>query len=491
MLRKPNILIVDVDANVLYNCSQILTDEGYKVRIAESGGEALLIVQKGRVDIMLLDLETSEPNGMRVLRTLRQARPEIVVIVLTRGDMVAAMVALREGAYDYISKPFADDQLRMVVKRAVEKKILQSQVKALKKKAEVIFQEEGRDETGIHNIIDSIADGILVTDKQGKVILNNPRAATMVGVAKESMVGKSIRDCIKNESLVELITKMLTQDVPPHSSIPEEVCLIEAGGARLRIHISPIRNKGGALIGTVTLLHDVAHISAMDRVKSDFVSMVSHELKSPLSSTLLQMSIVLDGIVGELNEKQKDLLRKAKDKIKCMVTLMNDLLNVCRIEEGRVIEQRELLNLSEILQRTVDLMRPQAEDKNIDLQTSAEDDIPFINGNRSGLEAVFVNLVSNAIKYTPSGGQVRVTMKREGESVQIKVSDTGIGMEDKDIARVFDKFYRVKSDHTKDITGTGLGLSIVKGVVDAHRGTLNVESEVGKGTTVTVCLPIG
>jgi len=171
--------------------------------------------------------------------SITAVKSEIVVIVLTRGDMVAAMVALREGAYDYISKPFADDQLRMVVKRAVEKKILQSQVKALKKKAEVIFQEEGRDEAAIHNIIDSIADGILVTDKQGKVILNNPRATTMVGVVKESMVGKPIRDCIKNESLVELITKMLTQDVSPDSPIAEEICLIEAGGVRLRVHISP------------------------------------------------------------------------------------------------------------------------------------------------------------------------------------------------------------------------------------------------------------
>lgn len=490
MLKRPNIVIVDADAKVLYDCSQILTDEGYKVRTAESGEEALLIVQKGRVDIMLLDLEMPGLGGMKVLRTLRQARPEIVIIVFTGEDKVAAMVALREGAYDYVSKPFTEDQLRMVVRRAVEKKILQSQVKALKRRAEVIFQEEGRGETAIHNIIDSIADGILVTDQQGKVILHNPRATAMVGVAKGSMLGQSIRDCVKNESLIEVITKMLTQDVPPYSSIPEEVCLIEAGGVRLRVHISPVKNKGGVLIGTVTLLHDVAHISAMDRVKSDFVAMVSHELKSPLSSTLLQMSIVLDEIVGELNEKQKDLLRKAKEKIKCMVTLMNDLLNVCRIEEGRIIEQKEPLNLSEILQRTVDLMRPQIEDKHIDLQTLAEDSIPFINGNKIGMEAVFVNLVSNSINYTPSGGQVRVTIKREGKNVKIEVSDTGIGMKDEDIARIFDKFYRVRSEETRNVTGTGLGLSIVKGVVDAHHGTIDVESKVGKGTTVTVSLPI-
>jgi signal transduction histidine kinase len=286
------------------------------------------------------------------------------------------------------------------------------------------------------------------------------------------------------------MTKMLTQVVPPHSQIPEEICLIEAGGVRLRVHISPIRNKKGELIGTVTLLHDVAHISLMDKVKSEFVAMVSHELKSPLSSTLLQISIVLDEVVGKLNKKQKDLLNKSKEKIKSMITLMNDLLDVCRIEEGRIIQQMESLNLSEVLQRSVDLMRPQAEDKDINLQTAAEDSLPPINGNRSGIEALFVNLISNAIKYTPSGGKVRVEMAKEGKNIQIKVSDTGIGMENADIARIFDKFYRVRSDRTKDIAGTGLGLSIVKGVVDAHRGSVSIESRVGKGTTFAVSLPI-
>ncbi len=489
MLKKHNILVVDNDAKTLYECSQVLTNEGYMVRTAESGEEALLIVQKGHVDIILIDLEMPDLSGMQVLRTLRQARPEILVIVLTGEDEVAAMVALREGAYDYILKPFTPDQLQMVVRRAAEKKILQSQVKALKRR-EIIFQKEGYGGTDIKNIVDSIADGILVTDKQGRVILHNPRAATMVGVAGDFMLGQSIRNCVKNDSLVEIITKILTQVVPPHPPIPEEICLIEAGGVRLRVHISPIRSKKGELIGTVTLLHDVAHISLMDRVKSEFVAMVSHEMKSPLSSTLLQISIVLDEVVGKLNQKQKDLLHKSKEKIKSMITLMNDLLDVCRIEEGRIIQQMESLNLSEILQRTVDLMRPQAQDKDIDLQTTAEDGLPPIKGNRSGIEALFINLISNAIKYTPSGGEVRVGMAKHGENIEIKVSDTGIGMENADIARIFDKFYRVRSDQTKDITGTGLGLSIVKGVVDAHRGSVSVQSKVGKGTAINVSLPI-
>jgi signal transduction histidine kinase len=271
----------------------------------------------------------------------------------------------------------------------------------------------------------------------------------------------------------------------------EEVCLIDSGDTRLRIHVSPVRDENALLIGSVTLLHDVAQLSAIDKIKSNFLAMVSHQLKSPLSSTLLQTSILLDGIVGGLNEKQRDLLQKVKAKTKGMIELVNDILDVCLIEEGRgYVAQIETLNLSEILQRTIEMMHPQAQDKNIALQITVEDRLPLINGNKSSMEAMFINLISNAIKYTPSDGQVSIGLRRDAQYLQLKVSDTGIGIEDKDILHIFDKFYRARSEKTKHISGSGLGLSIVKGVVDAHHGSIYVESEVGKGTTFTVLLPI-
>lgn len=339
----------------------------------------------------------------------------------------------------------------------------------------------------LNPVVDSLADGILVTDKLGKVILYNKKAEALLGIMENAALDQPVQDHIRNDVLVGLITRILKHNMPYHA---EEVCLMDTGNTRLRVHVNPVRDTNGSLIGSVTLLHDIAQLSAIDKVKSNFLSMVSHQLKSPLSSTLLQTSILLGEIVGGINEKQRDLLQKVKAKIKGMTELVNDILDVCFIEEGGYVAQIEPLNLSEILQRAIDVKQPQAQDKGIELQVTVEDRLPLISGNKSAMEAMFINLISNGVKYTHSGGQVSIELRKDAERLQVKVSDTGIGIEDKDILRIFDRFYREKSERTKHISGSGLGLSIVKGVVDAHRGFIHVESKVGKGTTFTVLLPL-
>lgn len=338
----------------------------------------------------------------------------------------------------------------------------------------------------LNAVIDSLSDGILVTDKTGKIILYNQKAEALLGIKGKTALDRPVHH-IGNKVLVELITKTLALDLPYHT---EEVCLIDLSDIRLRVHVNPVRNEDGLLIGSVTLLHDVSQLSALDKIKANFLSMVSHQLKSPLSSTLLQTSILLDGIVGELNDKQMDLLQKVRNRIKGMVDLIHDILDVCFVEEGGYLKQIEHLDVAEILKRTVELIQPQAQDKNIALHVKIEDNLPVISGNRSSVEAMFINLISNAIKYTPPGGKVNVEMGENAQNIQLEVSDTGIGVEDVDFPRIFDKFYRVKSEMTKNISGTGLGLSIVKSVVEAHRGAINVESKVGEGTTFTVLLPV-
>jgi two-component system phosphate regulon sensor histidine kinase PhoR len=339
----------------------------------------------------------------------------------------------------------------------------------------------------LNAVIDSLSDGILVTDGEGKVVLYNQKAEALLGIMGKAALGQPVQDYIRNDVLVGLITKILTLNLPYYA---EEVCLMDIGDNRLRVHVNPVRDTNGLLIGSVTLLHDVAQLSALDKIKSNFLAMVSHQLKSPLSSTLLQTSILLNGMVGGLNDKQRDLLQKVKAKIKGMTDLVNDVLDVCFIEEGGYVAQIELLNLSEILQRTIELIQPQAQDKNISLKATVDEQLPLISGNKSSMEAMFLNLLSNAIKYTPSSGQVSVEMRKNGGNIQVNISDTGIGIEDKNIVHIYDKFYREKSERTKHISGTGLGLSIVKGVVDAHGGSIHAESEIGKGTTFTVLLPL-
>jgi PAS domain S-box-containing protein len=336
-------------------------------------------------------------------------------------------------------------------------------------------------------VMNSLADGLLVTDEDGYIILYNQKAETLLGFNGRIALGEPFKNHIKNEVLVGLIDKILTLHLPFHT---EEVCLIDTGNSRLRVHVCPVKDENGLLIGSVTLLHDVAQLTAIDKIKSNFLAMVSHQLKSPLGSTLLQTSILLDGMVGELNEKQRDLIQKIKAKTKGMVELVNDILDVCFIEEKGYITQIESLNLSETLQKAIEMMQPQLHDKNIALKLNVEEHIPPIKGNKSSMEAMFINLISNAIKYTPSEGMVSIELSKNGQYLQLKVTDTGIGIEKKDIPHIFDKFYRERSERTKNISGTGLGLSIVKGVVDAHHGSISVESEFGKGTTFTVLLPL-
>src|SRR4030043_560463 len=336
-------------------------------------------------------------------------------------------------------------------------------------------------------VINDLADGILVTDEQGHIILYNQKAQALLGIKGRTALGEAVKDYIKNEVLVGLINKILTLDLPFHT---EEICLIDSGDSKLRVHVCPVRDENALLIGSVSLIHDTSQLSAIDKIKSNFLAMVSHQLKSPLSSTLLQTSILLDGMVGEMSEKQRDLIQKIKAKIRGMTDLVNDVLDVCFIEDGGYVAQIEALNLPEILQRTVELMQPQSNDKNIGFQVSIDEDLPLIAGNRSSIEAMFINLISNAIKYTPANGQFHVHMMKKAQHIQIEISDTGLGIEAKDIPHIFEKFFRERSERTKHIRGTGLGLSIVKGVVEAHRGSIHVESEVGKGTTFTILLPL-
>jgi signal transduction histidine kinase len=203
----------------------------------------------------------------------------------------------------------------------------------------------------------------------------------------------------------------------------------------------------------------------------------------------MQISVVLDGLAGDLTEKQNDLLGKAKEKTKGMITLVNDILDYRRIQEGKSIQKIENLDMEEILKRTADLMRLSAEEKGVGITFDIAHDLPSFNGDRGGIQAIYVNLLSNAIKYTPKGGRVNVGLRKSGNEIRFKVTDDGIGIPRPDLDRIFEKFYRIKSDETKSISGSGLGLSIVKGIVDAHGGSIHVESEGGQGTTFEVSLP--
>ena len=190
-----------------------------------------------------------------------------------------------------------------------------------------------------------------------------------------------------------------------------------------------------------------------------------------------------------LRTKQRDLLSRSQLKIQNLLDLINDLLDVAKIESGHVFQQQVPLRLEAVLEQTVALLGPRAESHHVALRLELPPDLPLIQADPRSMEELFTNLISNAVHYSPDGGDVTVVAVSHGDYLEILVKDTGVGIEAEEIPKIFDKFYRVKHPKTRQVIGTGLGLAIVKGIVESHRGSIEVESEPGVGTTFRVLLP--
>jgi signal transduction histidine kinase len=311
----------------------------------------------------------------------------------------------------------------------------------------------------------------------------------MLKVSESSLIGNSLPQCNLHPELSQIIQESLMTTDKSYTSVSQELSIGEPGEIFLRAHTAPVRNDLGETLGSVTVLQDISHLKELDKMKSEFIAMVTHELRAPLAAVEQQLTVILNKMAGEVTAKQEQLLSRAKERTRGLLTLIKDLLDLSKIEAGMMVQYKEPLSLQELVQKVVDLMRAEAEAKKLDLQFTVPSELSLISADRNSMEGIFTNLISNAIKYTPEGGRIWVTLNEEDGFIKATVSDTGIGIKKEDLSRIFDKFYRVKTVETRQIVGTGLGLSIVKSVVEAHLGSISVESEEGGGTIFTVLLP--
>jgi two-component system, OmpR family, phosphate regulon sensor histidine kinase PhoR len=217
---------------------------------------------------------------------------------------------------------------------------------------------------------------------------------------------------------------------------------------------------------------------------------VAHEIKSPMNSVLALVKVIQDGLAGDLTEKQQEMLGRVSEKIKGLADLAAELLDLAKIESGLITMEKERLQLEPLLRGQVEFYQAKAAEKKIRLSIDSLAGLPPVLANKGSIEEVISNLITNAIRYTPEGGSITLSAGVEKGYVRISVKDTGFGIGKEDLDRIFERFYRVKNDQTRFITGTGLGLAIVKSIVDAHNGMIKVESEVGKGSTFHVDLPV-
>jgi two-component system phosphate regulon sensor histidine kinase PhoR len=487
MVNKAKILVVDDEKAIRDGCHRVLSGEGYEVMAVENGKLAIEAMEKKPPDMMLLDLKMPILGGQDVLEIVRSRYPHVPVIIITgHGTVDTAVECMKKGAYDFITKPFQKDQFLLTVYRANEKIDLEKKARESEERNVRNLYDLNLEKSRLRTIINCMANGVMVANRNLEVVLHNPILMRLLEISKKIDHPVPIAEITNDESLISTLKQIQSKESRENESISHE---IKAGKNVLRAISAPALGPDGAIVGSVTVLEDITAFKQLDQMKSDFVNMVAHELRSPLVAIQQINSVILDELAGPVGEKQQDLVHRSSKKIDALLDLINSLLDVAKMEAGKYIQHQVPTDIGKTIKETVALMEPRAKERGITLIQSVKKLKP-VQADPKSIEEIFNNLISNAINYSPEGGKVSVTAEGLGEYLEIKVSDTGVGIPFEELPKIFDKFYRVKQPKTREIIGTGLGLSIVKGIVDALHGTIDVDSAVNKGTTFRILLPV-
>lgn len=336
-----------------------------------------------------------------------------------------------------------------------------------------LYHESENERNKLNITINNIQGGVILLDKENKIILLNPAARKVFGLGLGGLTGKPVLEAITHPDFVTLLNSISDNPLKFHEIIFED-------GRVFSFQYTPIPD-----IGAVITLEDISHLKMLDRLKSDFIHTISHDLRSPLTAIMGYVEL-LDR-VGPLNEQQKQFVKHVQNSAQNITTLVNDLLDLGSIEAG-FDTRKDDVSLAQILQFTVDNLGRQIIDKKLDFSVNVDPGLPILRGNPIRLRQMVDNLLVNAIKYTPEGGRVTVCLRREDSQVIFEVSDTGVGIPPAEQLHIFEKFYRA-SNAPKGTPGTGLGLAIVRSIVENHQGRIWVESKVGQGTKFVVILP--
>lgn len=353
-----------------------------------------------------------------------------------------------------------------------------------------LYQDVREKSHELEAVVHGIGDGVLVTDPALRLLITNPIAANIFGLSEEVAPGTPLAEIVPHRGLVELVETTLASrhDDPMLGEVT--VRTGRTGEERVYQALSaPVAGADGRPRGVVTVLRDITAQKELERMKSNFLSVISHELKTPLHSIKGFVDIILMGKTGEINELQRDFLSTVKDQTGQLQTLIQDLLEFSRLESGQLKLRPEVFDIAELAQRVVDKLAPVAAESEVEMVSQLPLPSADIEADPVRIEQVLSNLCDNAIKFTPPQGRVTISFHDRGETVELTVSDTGIGIPEHELDRIFDRFYQVDGSSTRRYRGTGLGLTICKHIIDHHGGRIWVESSAEAGSTFHIVLP--
>ena len=389
----PKILVVDDEQRIRDACRIILEEAHYAVHIAADGQQGAREIAENHYDLILLDLMMPNISGFDVLAQVKADHPETVVIIITGyATLEHSVEAMKKGAFDFIPKPFTPDHLRVVVAKAI------SHILALRDIANT--------RSRLRTMVNSLSDGVMCTNRQNIAVLANPAFLKMLGCRAGAGAGLPVDDLVENPRVREMIRRTLRMTGAEAGELSAEITATgdDAQELILNVRCVPFRDRSGTTVGVITVLHDITALRRMDEMKSHFVSMVSHEIRSPMNSVLMQLQVVLDGLAGTVTAKQQEILQRASQKVESLSQMTSELLDLATIESGLLVQKREIVHLAEVIREQVLLLAPQAAAKSIRLSVALADALPVVSADRRNMEEVLANLITNAIKYTPDGG---------------------------------------------------------------------------------------
>lgn len=332
-------------------------------------------------------------------------------------------------------------------------------------------------------LLENMASGVMLLDARGKILLVNPMAAQLLGRSREALIGQQHLAASHHYELGELIERCRSSG----GRLRRELTVYYPQERVLDVHLSPISNRGGGVGGVVVVMHDITEIRRMEQLRKEFVANVSHELRTPLTAVKGFAETLLDGAMEDPETLRNflEIIWRESDRMHRMI---GDLLDLTKIESGQVKLDFKQISVRSHAQEVLRLVRQQADERQLTLELHAPFDF-VVEADPDRFRQILLNLLTNAVAYTPTGGRVDLVLEKGDGGVWIRVRDTGIGIPKNELPYVFERLYRVNKDRSRESGGTGLGLAIVKQLVDSHHGQIHVESELGRGSQFSVFLP--
>ncbi|PKK90923.1 MAG: hypothetical protein CVV64_03910 [Candidatus Wallbacteria bacterium HGW-Wallbacteria-1] len=483
------ILVADDELSIRLGCKRVLSEEGFEVITVEDGVEAVEAFSQSTFDLVLLDLAMPRKEGLEVIPELLVMDPIAVIVIITGyASFETAVKAIQSGAYDYVPKPFTPAELKIVVKRALEKRTFLKETERLRRQQELSLKDLAFEKSRTKAILDNLNDSLFVVNSDDQLVLLN-RSAKRFFKDTDSLIGSDFKDTIILETVksgVEETISEIRQTLGARSAEIEDNetkhCFI--------MNSTAILDADGNYQGCSILLYDISHIKELEKAKSKFVSIVAHELKAPCAAIEGYIDLILSDGDEPLTQGQTSKLERCRNRAINLQQLIRELLDLARIEQKKTDRNISRINPVKTVTENSEFFTPQAMERNITINMVENEDNIEICCDPNELNQIVTNLITNAIKYNRENGEIRISSEKTDNFWCLKIRDTGIGISLKDQERIGEDFFRVKNATTTKISGTGLGLSIVKRLLDLNHAVLKIESEVNVGSEFTILWPL-